>query len=352
MPTATYPDPPVPADCDVTIFSNMPLDVTRLLQSDLYARSTPEEFKAALTLWARAWHQVPAGSLPSDERILSYLSGAGRRWNRVREMALRGFELCSDGRYYHRFLCEKASLSFSKRKTQSRRARIGVENKKRGQPSENAQSDMSRGRAVAGAVAEHGHSRGSAVAQPIEGKGIEGNHNTQDSPKTPATAVAKADVLAVKKKICSAFEANGRLLPSLGQIDVWIAQGFSLDLIEAVVVSGLQARPNVSNLKYFDQALTDAATPRSPSPPSSSKLNGSLSTPKVYASADADGRCVKVGGPRGSIPWTEMRNHVAKWLDDGYWPVNLWEYPGKPSSPVTPAMLETMKSELTGAPSQ
>ena len=181
---------------------------------------------------------------------------------------------------------------------------------------------------------------------------LQDSPSSTDSPKPPREPAAKADVLAVKKKICSAFEANQRLPPQLGQVDVWIAQGFSLDLIEAVVVAGLQARPNVSNLKYFDQALTDAAAPRVASPPSTKPNGSSLAATKPAPVADPDGRCVKVGGPRGSIPWSEMRSHVAKWLDDGYWPVNLWEFPGKPSSPVTPVMLETMKSELSGARSQ
>jgi hypothetical protein len=49
----------------------MPMDVVRLLDSDLFALSTGDEFKAALALWCKAWLQVPAASLPDDDRVLA-----------------------------------------------------------------------------------------------------------------------------------------------------------------------------------------------------------------------------------------------------------------------------------------
>ena len=107
MPFSTdLPDPPVPADCDLSALPGFMLDVDRLLASELVAIGTPEECWAALMLWCRAWKQVPAGSLPNDDRVLASFSGAGRRWPKVREVALHGFMLCSDGRLYHRFLCQ------------------------------------------------------------------------------------------------------------------------------------------------------------------------------------------------------------------------------------------------------
>lgn len=116
-------DPFVPADRDVRDLNGFMLNVERLLASELVAIGTPEECWAALMLWCRAWKQVPGGSLPNDDRILASFSGAGKRWNKVKDVALHGFELCSDGRLYHRFLCaevERAyakSIEFKKRKT-------------------------------------------------------------------------------------------------------------------------------------------------------------------------------------------------------------------------------------------
>lgn len=103
--------PLVPADLDLRDFQYMPLDVVRLVDSDLSAIATGDEFKAAVWLWCKAWHQVPASSLPNDDRMLALLAGYGRdlkEWRKVRETALRGFVLCDDGRLYHPVIAEKA----------------------------------------------------------------------------------------------------------------------------------------------------------------------------------------------------------------------------------------------------
>jgi len=85
----------------------MAVELVRLLDSDFYALSTGDEFKAAFTLWAKAFMQLPAGSLPADDRILAHLSGAGANWPNVKEMALHGWFKCSDGRLYHHTVSEK-----------------------------------------------------------------------------------------------------------------------------------------------------------------------------------------------------------------------------------------------------
>src|SRR5690606_19396091 len=94
-------EPLTPAGCDLRDFAFMPLDASRLLDSDLFALSTGEEFKAAMSLWCKAWLQIPAASLPDDDRVLAHLSGAGTRWKKIKDMALRGFVKCTDGRLYH-----------------------------------------------------------------------------------------------------------------------------------------------------------------------------------------------------------------------------------------------------------
>ncbi len=107
--------PLVPAEVDLRGMAFMPLDVARLLDSDLFALSTGEEFKTALALWCKSWQQQPAASLPNDDRILAHLSGAGTRWKKVRPMALRGWTLCSDDRYYHPVIAEKAMSAWRER---------------------------------------------------------------------------------------------------------------------------------------------------------------------------------------------------------------------------------------------
>lgn len=107
-------EPLVPADVDLKGFPGFMLDAEALLASELVALATPEEIAAALMLWCRAWQQVPHGSLPNDERVLAAFSKA-KNWKKVRDMALRGFVLCSDGRLYHKTLCVKVMEAWSQR---------------------------------------------------------------------------------------------------------------------------------------------------------------------------------------------------------------------------------------------
>jgi hypothetical protein len=103
--------PPVSHDLDLRDFQYMPLDVVRLVDSDLTAIASGDEFKAAVLLWCKAWHQIPASSLPNDDRMLAHLAGFGRDlkgWKRVRDVALRGFTLHDDGRLYHPVIAQKA----------------------------------------------------------------------------------------------------------------------------------------------------------------------------------------------------------------------------------------------------
>lgn len=110
-----FPDPLTPADCDLRGMPYMPLDIVRLFDSDFYVLSNGDEFKAGVSLWAKAFLQVPAGSLPNDDRLLAHLSGAGPGWERVKDMALRGWVECSDGRLYHPTVAEKAREAWKAR---------------------------------------------------------------------------------------------------------------------------------------------------------------------------------------------------------------------------------------------
>jgi hypothetical protein len=117
------PEPLTPADCDLRGLQFMPMDTIRVVDSDLFAMSTGEEFKSAFALWCKAWQQVPAGSLPDDDRVLAFLSGAGPRWKKVKAVALRNWIKCSDGRLYHPVVSEKAMealpmrLEYNEKKT-------------------------------------------------------------------------------------------------------------------------------------------------------------------------------------------------------------------------------------------
>lgn len=117
--SAVLADPLVPSDTDVRGYQALPIEVTRLLTSETWIMSTPAERSAAMCLWLASWQQVPAGSLPNNDRVLSHLSMAGSDWPAVREMALRGWTLCADNRLYHPVVCEKAVDALAHRKQRS-----------------------------------------------------------------------------------------------------------------------------------------------------------------------------------------------------------------------------------------
>ncbi len=106
---SALPPPPVSADIDLRSYCWMKLDLSRLHSSDFIHLASNEEFGSAVKLWTESMRQVPAGSLPNDDKILACLAGyrgSPRRWMKVKTIALHGFSLCSDGRLYHPVLAE------------------------------------------------------------------------------------------------------------------------------------------------------------------------------------------------------------------------------------------------------
>ena len=116
------PNPLTPADCDLSGYTWMPLDVVRVIDSDTFGLSTGDEFKTAFRLWAKSWLQVPAASLPDDDRLLAHLSGLELpAWKKRKAVALRGFIKCSDGRLYHPVIAAKAIEAMGKREAREER---------------------------------------------------------------------------------------------------------------------------------------------------------------------------------------------------------------------------------------
>ena len=128
MTTEQTPLPMTPADCDLRDFAFMPLDINRLFGSRFHAVSTDAEWRAGLTLWARSFHQVPAASLPNDDVELCRLAELARdmkTWKKLKSGALYGWVLCSDGRYYHPIVAEKANEAWKRKLDQRNRSKAG-----------------------------------------------------------------------------------------------------------------------------------------------------------------------------------------------------------------------------------
>lgn len=128
------PTPLVPPDVDLRGLEWMPLFGNHLLGSEFHAMCDDAAWRAGVTLWWRAWNQVPAASLPNDDAALARLADLGRdvkAWRRMRERALHGFELCSDGRLYHRFLAKQALVAWDKRLAEREKKRAWRERQKK-----------------------------------------------------------------------------------------------------------------------------------------------------------------------------------------------------------------------------
>lgn len=119
------PAPLVAVDVDLRDEPMMPLAVDRLRDSRFAAVFDAEAFRAGVLLWCASWHQVPCGSLPTDEFHLAQLAGFGRdvgAWREVSEEALHGFVRCSDGRLYHPEVCDYALCMLTARRRGAQRA--------------------------------------------------------------------------------------------------------------------------------------------------------------------------------------------------------------------------------------
>lgn len=129
--TGALPAPLTPAGCDLRGLPYMPLDVIRLLDSDMFAEATGDEFKAAVALWCKSWTQVPAASLPNKDLVLAHLSGNAARWKRIKAGAMRGWILCSDDRWYHPVVAEKALAALPGREEFNHKKSADAERKAR-----------------------------------------------------------------------------------------------------------------------------------------------------------------------------------------------------------------------------
>jgi uncharacterized protein DUF1376 len=110
-------EPLVPPDVDLRGMSYMPLFGDRLFKSTTWIEASCEARCAALQLWWHAFaHEVPAASLPDNERVLADHAGLGlKAFRRARAQAMRGWVKCSDGRFYHPVVADVALEAWSGR---------------------------------------------------------------------------------------------------------------------------------------------------------------------------------------------------------------------------------------------
>jgi hypothetical protein len=120
MQVQDLPRAPVPPECDLTTLGWYPCHVKLMLGHRINdpLRTTPEQFRAAMRLMWEAWHQVPAASLPDDNRKLAELAGYRGNvpaWNKMMAGAMCDFVKCADGRWYSITLLPEAIIAWRRK---------------------------------------------------------------------------------------------------------------------------------------------------------------------------------------------------------------------------------------------
>lgn len=126
----TKPAPLVPADVDLSGLEYMPLYIAKLKASKswLMCKRRPELAYYLLNLWMRAWQERPAGSIEADDDILADAAGCStfEQWLELKSDVMRGWKLCSDGRYYLPSQVEMVRRGWSLVQTNKRRGKAGA----------------------------------------------------------------------------------------------------------------------------------------------------------------------------------------------------------------------------------
>ena len=259
------PEPLVPADTDLRDFQYMPLDVVRLVDSDLAALATGDEFRCAVILWCKAWHQVPASSLPNDDRLLAHLAGFGRdlkSWRAVRDMALRGFVECDDERLYHPVIAEKAlEAAEAKRRQRERTAKATAAKRAKSADRDENRNDQ-RDEEKSERDDDRDDDRNVHQGKGREGKG-EGSEGIDDADLRARARDSSAD-LEAKLREAAGWQAEPHpKLAITGPIEGLLANGADLDLDVLPVVRALgpKARSRTT-WNYFVSAIAQARDDR------------------------------------------------------------------------------------------
>jgi hypothetical protein len=117
----TVDAPPYPAETTARHY-RFELDMLRIEHSDTWSITPPEMRPWLLMLWAKAWMQVPAGSLPAEDEVIAGIIGMpSTSFDVHRKHLMRGWKACSDGRLYHPVLVERVLQMVTRRGKENER---------------------------------------------------------------------------------------------------------------------------------------------------------------------------------------------------------------------------------------
>lgn len=281
-------------DCDLRDFAFMPLDVVRLRDSDISAISSGDEFRCAVLLWCASWHQIPAASIPDDDKVLAQLAGFGRvvkEWLKVRDGALRGWIKCDDGRLYHPVVAEKANEAWEgkhKYREKKEADRIRLAEKR---AAEKLKNETHKPQSSSGDIARQNENVAATNKEVAKSRGDNGLIGTVDSgegqwtvdsgelnTKTKAAhnseiqdrAAADENQKPQTSSLTEVLQKHGVTLPESSPVlAAWIADGFTLQqMLEAIGVARIRKPyPEKIPIKYLDPILREASEKTAMGPP-------------------------------------------------------------------------------------
>lgn len=219
---ATHPAPLVPGEVDLTDFDFMPFDVRRLIQSEFWIEAMATDTRvaaASVNLWAVAWHQIPAASLPnSDATLARYAMVDYATWLDIRDAVLAPWVFASDGRWYHPVVAEKALESWSKMRDREAKQRAFQKRQR-----DRANTRWDRERAGAGHASRN--AGGNANKKESDKEGESDSGNVPSSTELSGSGAANALDVRIGRRVYPAdFEAWwGRYPVKKGKADAYRA---------------------------------------------------------------------------------------------------------------------------------
>lgn len=274
--TETLPEPLTPADCDLRSFPFMELHVQRLLRSEWWLRALteqPEACGAAVNLWAVAWHELPAGSLPDSDFVLWRMSGLERKtWDAVRERILAPWVKCSDGRIYHPVVSEIAAAAHGRKHKAAEAGRKGNAIRWGSQPDRDPIATRDEGDQPAVA------SRSGLIAKGKEQTGPELNGKEAQ----PRARELDPEVRAIIAEFDAARVAahgpqRARLAPHPTDTVIasrWVASGLTAAILSPMFHARHRAKAQagqepIDMLRFLERAVAElgSPTPSQPQPP-------------------------------------------------------------------------------------
>lgn len=109
------PAPLTPADCDLSRFDSIPIDLIHPNRGALAVEISDSVYRAAMALMVWSWHRVPAGSIPDHKRLFRVAGVSQAWWARNKTNVLSYFVLCNDGNWYHPGIAEWVKQNGSRR---------------------------------------------------------------------------------------------------------------------------------------------------------------------------------------------------------------------------------------------